>query len=128
MTEEIKQSKLQSKLEDRPIAQTRGQLKKLKFTDYAIERYTADFINSKGKNRKQSVIPFDVSKNTSLKGLKLTQYQKTKKKVFTMQFWFNGKASYIYLGEFRPGIFGVKEVEGKGLKLWDFCFKEYKKR
>jgi len=117
MTEEIKQSKLQSKLEDRPIAQTRRQLKKLKFTDYAIERYTADFINSKGKNRKQTVIPFDVSKNTSLKGLKLTQYQKTKKKVFTMQFWFNGKADYIYLGEFRPGIFGVKEVEAKVFEI-----------
>ena len=52
MTDKIKQSKLDSTLEDSPIAQTRGQSKKLKFTDYAIERYTADFINSKGKTKK----------------------------------------------------------------------------
>ena len=117
MTDKIKQSKLDSTLEDSPIAQTRGQSKKLKFTDYAIERYTADFINSKGKNKKQTVIPFDISKNTSLKGLKLAQYQKTKKKVFVLQFWINGKSESVYLGEFRPGIFGVSECESKVFEI-----------
>ena len=93
----------------------------LKFTDYSINKFQSKF--RKGQTYNRTKIP-----NSGIKGLVLSQGIKTLKKYFIQRFWFNGKASYIYLGEFRPGIFGVKEVEGKGLKLWDFCFKEYKKR
>ena len=54
MTEEIDKSKLDSKLDDSKSRQTGRQTKKLKFTDYAIERYMADFICKKtGKIKKR---------------------------------------------------------------------------
>ena len=54
MTDKIKQSKLGTRLQVKEIGQTRSQIK---FTDYAIERYTADFINPKtGKSRKDVML------------------------------------------------------------------------
>ena len=111
MTEEIDKSKLDSKLEDSQLGQTR---RLLKFTDYAIERYHGNFISPKtGKERKEVRVSFDVSRNTILKGLKLVQYRKSKKKYFTLQFWLNSRPDYLSIGEFRLGVFGVKEAEAK---------------
>ena len=59
MTDENNISKLGDKLGDSNVRQTR---RSLKFTDYAIDRYNADFINAKGKTQKQVRISFDVSK------------------------------------------------------------------
>ena len=115
MSEEIDKSKLDSTLGDSSVGRT---WRLLKFTDYAIERFRADFINKKtGKYRKQVRTPFDVSRNTALKGLKLVHYRKSKKKYFIIQYWFNDKSLSLSLGEFRPGVFGVKEVEAKVFDL-----------
>ena len=111
MTHEIKQSKLGTELGDSETGQTR---RLLKFTDFAIERFTADFINKKtGKTRKQVRTPFDISRNTVLKGLKLVSYKQSKKKFFSLQYWFSGAADNLSLGEFRPGVFGVSQCEDK---------------
>ena len=118
MSEEIKQSKLDSKLDDSKSRQTGRQTKKLKFTDYAIERYMADFICKKtGKIKKEVKIAFDVGKGTALKGLKLIQYYKTKSKYFLLQFWLDGKSDYVRLGQFRQGVFGAKECQNKVYEL-----------
>ena len=114
MTDKIKQSKLDSTLGDELIRQSR---RLLKFTDYAIERFNGNFINAKGKTQKQIRIAFDVSKNTALKGLKLFQYRRSKRKYFTINYWFNNKSKNISLGEFRPGVFGVKELENKAYEI-----------
>ena len=50
---------------------------KIKFTDYAIERFMPSFM-VEGKQREIVDTPFDVSKNTVLKGLKLRVGYKTK--------------------------------------------------
>ncbi len=111
------ESKLGTELEHREIEQTRAKKFKLKFTDYAVEKFTANFIytNKEGveKRRTRSFTPFDVSRHTILKGLKLVQYERTKKKYFVLQFWFNSKPNYITIGEFQPGVFTCRECENK---------------
>ena len=92
------------------ISQTSTKKFKLKFTDYAIEKYTSSF----GVPSKHRVYtPFDVSKHTILKGLKLCQFFKTKKKFFVLRYWFNNQYKSITIGEFKPGIFGVRGCEDK---------------
>ena len=115
MTDKIKQSKLGTGLLHSEIAQTITEPKraKLKFTDYAIERYNADFIGKNGKTKSRVYIPFEVSKHSSLKGLKLCQYQKTKKKFFILQYWLESKAYLITVGAFISGVFGVSQCEDK---------------
>ena len=108
MTDRINQSKLGTELVHSDKAQTSTQLK---FTDYATERFQADFIGSNGKTRPRVYVPYDVGKHTALKGLKLCNYSKSKKKFFAMQIWFNSKSFYWSIGEFRPGIFGVSDCE-----------------
>ena len=70
--------------------------KKLKFTDYAVDKFQANFIytdkNGETKTRPRAYVPFDVSRHTVLKGLRLFQNQKTKSKTFLLQYWFNGKS------------------------------------
>jgi hypothetical protein len=66
---------------------------KLKFTDFAIDKFVASFKHPQtGKNRTRVYIPFDVSKNTSLKGLKLCQYYEKRTKMFVLNYWFNKKS------------------------------------
>ena len=77
MTDRINQSKLDTKLIHDETAQTNT---RLKFTDYATEKFQGSFIGKDGKIRSRVRAPYDVSKNSSLKGLKLCQFQKTKKK------------------------------------------------
>ncbi len=111
------ESKLGTELEHREIEQTRAKKFKLKFTDYAVEKFTANFIytDKEGaeKRRQRAYTPFDVSRHTILKGLKLVQYERTKKKYFVLQFWFNGIAKLITIGEFQPGVFTCRECENK---------------
>ena len=92
--------------------------KALKFTDYAIFKFQSDFkVNGKTKDRIRT--PFGITKNTKLKGLKLCQYEATKKKYSIQQFWFNGKPDYWTVGEFRlgpedqPPLFGEQQCEEK---------------
>ena len=108
MTDRINQSKLGTELVHSDKAQTSTQLK---FTDYATERFQADFIGANGKTRPRVYVPYDVGKHTALKGLKLCNYSKSKKKFFAIQIWFNSKSFYWSIGEFRPGIFGVSDCE-----------------
>jgi len=108
--------KLGTELEHKEIPQTRAQKFKLKFTDYAVNKFFASFIID-GKVKVRKFVPFDVSKHTILKGLKLVQYQKTKKKYFVLQYWFNSKPNYITIGEFKPGIFSVRDCEDEVFKI-----------
>ena len=111
------ESKLGTELEHREIEQTRAKKFKLKFTDYAVEKFTANFIytdkDGAEKRRQRAYTPFDVSRHTILKGLKLVQYEKTKKKYFILKFWFNNKSRLITIGEFQSGVFTCRECENK---------------
>ena len=113
MTEKNTHDKLVTKLGSDEIAKTRIKFK-LKFTDFAIKNYTANFINEKGKTLKRVTCPFDTGSGKSfLKGLKLAQYFKTKNKFFMLRYWFNSKSDDVSLGQFEEGIFGVKECQEK---------------
>ena len=93
--------KLGTELEHKEIPQTRAQKFKLKFTDYAVNKFIANFPDGNLKARRY--FPFDVSRHTILKGLKLVLYQNTKKKYFILQYWFNKKTKLITIGEFVLG-------------------------
>lgn len=83
---------------------------KLKFTDYAIEK----FISSFGVPPKKRVFnPLDVSRQSVLKGLRICQYFNGKKKYFVLNYWYNGKMLHLTIGQFIPGIFGVKQCQDK---------------
>ena len=85
---------------------------KIKFTDYAVDKFVASFF-ADGKLRARKYTPFDVSRHTILKGLKLVQFQKTKKKYFILRYWLNGKSKDLTIGEFVLDKFGVKQCEDK---------------
>ena len=83
---------------------------KLKFTDYAIEKFMSSF----GVPARVRVFtPFDVSRQSTLKGLRLCQYLEGKKKYFVLSYWYNGKILHLTIGQFIPGIFGVKQCQDK---------------
>jgi len=64
MSDLITDDKLGSKLGHSEITKTRTFKKfRLKFTDFAIKNFTADFINDKGKTLKRVYVPFDHTKN-----------------------------------------------------------------
>ena len=111
MTEEINKSKLDTKPELEEQKKT-GTLPKLKFTDYAIERFISTF---NGNYRKYT--SFDVSRNGALKGLKLCQYNDTKKKFFVLQYWIDSKTKRLTIGEFIPGKFGTRECQDRVFEL-----------
>ena len=112
MSDLITDDKLGSKLGHSEITKTRTFKKfRLKFTDFAIKNFTADFINDKGKTLKRVYVPFDHTKNSFLKGLKLVQFQKTKAKYFILRYWYNSKSGDITLGQFEEDKFGVKQVQ-----------------
>ena len=113
--------KLDLELEPGKIAQTGTSPKprrfKLRYTDFAIEKFTSDFINEKGKTQYRKYTPFDISKDTKLKGLRLCQYEESKEKYFVLQIWYQGKSLKITIGKFIPGIFGTRECEEKVYKI-----------
>ncbi len=43
----------------------------------------------------------------------MVQFFKTKKKFFVLRYWFNNQYKSITIGEFKPGIFGVRGCEDK---------------
>ena len=117
MSQEQNDSKLDVKLEDSPKLKTRSKFK-LIFTDYAITNYQSSFykLDKDGNiigTKKETITPFDSTKNSFLKGLKLRQNRKSLKKFFVLQFWYESKADYLSIGEFKPGVFGVNECEEK---------------
>ena len=121
MKENNTDNKLGTELLQSEIAPTITKKFKLKFTDYAVEKFTANFIytdkNGNTKTKDRSYVPFDVSRHTILKGLKLVQYQKSKKKYFIMQIWFNSKPKLVTIGEFQPGVFTCRECENKVFEI-----------
>ena len=95
---------------------------KLRFTDKQIERLNIpeqefSYVNKKGESkfRIRLTIPFDITKQSVLKGLKLVVFRPGKRnlctKIFELSYWFNGKSLKLPLGKFIPGVFGCKEVE-----------------
>jgi len=114
MTEKMNESKLDTKLlqENQPKTITE---KKLLFTDYSIERFSADFIGPKG--RKVRAYKSFEGKNAP-KGLRLCQFEKTKAKYFILQFWYDGKSHQLTLGEFYNNKFGTKEALDEYNKIY----------
>ena len=85
---------------------------KIKFTDYAVDKFVTSFFVD-GKLRARTYTPFDVSRHTILKGLKLVQFQKTKKKYFILRYWFQQQYKMMTIGEFVLDKFGCRECENK---------------
>ena len=105
MSEQI----LGQKLGQVDIKQTRP----IRFKDEAINKIKKQNINF-GK-RSYVFIPFIVSKDSHLKGLKLRVYkgalgEKETVRVFYLLFWFNGKSCRYSLGHYSQ-TFGVKECD-----------------
>ena len=98
---------LHNKLDTKEIKQTTS---KLSFRDLTI----AALKNSKitfGKSRFKW-FKFDVSKGSSLKGLRLRVSKNTGSKHFVLQFWFQGKSNYYYgLGAYPKA--NCRDVEKK---------------
>jgi len=98
---------------------------KLQFTDKAIENFNpseddysfVDKLSQTIKLKKQIYVPFEVSKNTFLKGLKLCVFRGTNTKIFVVQYWFNKKADYHVIGKYIPRLFTTKECQNKLFKL-----------
>jgi hypothetical protein len=73
--------------------------KSIDFTNSAIEKLKVDDLDF-GKAT-SVVIPFNVSKGSHLKGLVLTISKATKRKQFTLRFWYSGKYQKLNLGDYR---------------------------
>ena len=75
MKENKTDNKLDTRLAHSKIAKTCTPKFKLKFTDFAVEKFTANFIitlpDGSIKTKPRAYVPFDVSRHTSLKGLRL---------------------------------------------------------
>ncbi|MDA7752948.1 hypothetical protein PQZ72_01945 [Candidatus Pelagibacter sp.] len=79
----------------------------IKFTDYAINKHETNFDNIKGKSAGVKL------ENCGIKGLKIIQYKKTKRKYFCQNFWFEGKTDVWTAGQFIKDKFGIKECRTK---------------
>ena len=100
----------------------------LKFNDTEIKNHISSFsyTNKEGeiKQKKRSFTPFDVPKNSRLKGLHLYQGKDDDGNVYPDKFFYleyklkgSGKGKWFSLGKFIPGQFGIKEVEDKLTEL-----------
>ena len=103
--------KLETKLEQVEIKQTRDKVEPIRFKDDAINKIKKDNYNF-GKKRFK-YIPFKVSKDSHHKGLLLKIFkgkvgENWTDKSFCVRFWFNGRANIHWLGRVSPR-FGVKE-------------------
>ena len=122
MSQKETDSKLDLKLETREILKTRNKFK-LKFTDFAINNYQSSYhkLDKDGNIigiRNHTITPFDVTKNSYLKGIKLRQARKSNNKFFVLQFWYQSKADYITIGQFVPDKFGVRQCEDKVFEIY----------
>ena len=108
-------NKLNTKLVPGEISQTCTKKFKLKFTDYAIEKYLSSFIDPKtNKTRYRVYTNFDVPKKSILKGLKLCQFEESKSKWFVLNYWYQKKSYFVDRGSLiwdflsnglcRPGV------------------------
>ena len=79
----------------------------IKFTDYAINKHETNFDNIKGKSAGVKL------ENCGIKGLKIIQYKKTKRKYFCQNFWFEGKTDVWTVGQFIKDKLGTKECQTK---------------
>ena len=82
-----------------------------RFTDYSIKNYKPDYNGKK----KITVKIYD----SGIKGLKLNCVKQTGRKYFIQQIWFGGKSDKWSVGQFRPGIFEVKDCKIKVVKIMD---------
>ena len=93
----------------------------VRFKDREIECFKSDFYyqnsNNINKSKKEKITPFEVDRNTILKGLKLIEYRKTGAKFFLLHYWFKGKSKTLRIGKFIPKVFGTKQVEEKLFKI-----------
>jgi len=105
--------KLEHKLEQVEIKQTRTPTKPIRFKDDAINKVRKEnYVFGKKSNK---FIPFIVSKDSHQKGLKLRIYKgtpgdKDTKKVFYLQFWFNNRSDVHKIGTYSQR-FGVRECD-----------------
>ena len=101
--------KLDRKLDQVKIKQTSP----IRFKDEAINKIRKQNID--WDKKKDLFVPFDVSKDSHLKGLKLRVYKGSvsethTNKVFYVQYWLDGKARKYRLGKVSQN-FGVKECD-----------------
>ena len=107
--------KLDQRLDQAKIKQTRP----IRFKEDAINKIKKTQIDF-GK-RSYVFFPFVVSKDSHQKGLKLRVYKgtlgdKETKKVFYIQYWFNGRAQKYRLGDYSQR-YGVRECDEDLLKI-----------
>jgi hypothetical protein len=98
--------------------------KKIKLDDKNIKEHISDWsyetkddlgnkvVKQKGN---RSYTPFDVPKNSRLKGIVLCEYKDKDGnkcgKYFYVRYKVNGKPKYYSLGKFLPNIFGVQQAQ-----------------
>ena len=83
----------------------------LRFTNYSIRTHEPDY-----GDRKKIVKSV---KDSGIKGLKIKFIKITNRRFFVQNFWFNSKSDYWTVGEFREGIFDIKDCKTKVVKIMD---------
>ena len=100
--------KLEQKLDQTEIKQTRTKPSSIRFNNGAINKIRgSQYIF--GKNN-FLFIPFNVSKDSHQRGLKLKIFKGREKKIFFVQYWFNGKPSKYRVGNYSQS-FGAEECD-----------------
>jgi len=107
--------KLEPGLEQVEIKQTRTAPDPIRFNNASINKIRASQYNFGNKNF--LFIPFNVSKDSHQRGLKLKIFKGKDKKVFFLQYWFNGKPSKYKIGNYSQ-IFGAEECDNELFKLY----------
>jgi len=109
----MSEEKLEEKLEEAKIKQTRRKIDPIRFKDEAINKVKKE--NYVFGKLKELFIPFIVSKDSHQKGAKLKIIKgkvgdKETQKTFYVQFWFNGKSDKHKIGKYSQR-FGVRECD-----------------
>ena len=99
--------KLDTKLGQVEITQTRSKRPTISFRDSAVDKITKT--NTEFGNRQVKEFKFDVPKGSSLKGLQLRFYRNTGVKNFVLSIWINQRNEYYIVGAY-PNI-RCKDVE-----------------
>ena len=107
--------KLDTKLDQVEITQTRSKRPSISFRDSAIDKLTKT--NTTFDSKMFNTYKFDVPKGSSLKGLQLRFYKKTGVKNFVLSLWVNQRNEYYIIGAY-PSI-RCKDVEKICLDLTD---------
>ena len=107
--------KLDTKLEQVEIKQTRTKRPTISFRDSAIDKLTKT--NTTFNNKKLNTYKFDVPKGSSLKGLQLNFHCNSGIKNFVLSLWVNKRNEYYTIGAY-PNI-RCKDVEKILLDITD---------